>query len=74
MSELLGIEEACKLLDLTKHTIYKYARSGDLPACKMGNLWKFHRQSLENWILSRVEKDTQERIAKKQLMNKKKSY
>lgn len=65
MAELLGIEEACKLLDLTKYTIYKYARSGAIPACKMGSLWKFDKESLDKWIKEKIKEDTKTRFEKK---------
>ena len=65
MSEILGFEEACQFLKLAKPTLYGYLRRGEIPAFKMGRMWKFHKESLDQWIKDKVEADTSVRKAKR---------
>jgi len=59
--EVLNMQEACNFLRVAKPTLYKYIRSGQIPAFKMGRVWRFHKQSLEGWIKAKVEHDTHAR-------------
>lgn len=59
--EVLDLNEACKFLKIAKPTLYKYIRRGDIPAFKMGRVWRFHRESLDVWVKNRVQEDTQAR-------------
>jgi len=61
MPDILDVEEACTYLKITKPTVYKYARTGRLPAVKMGRIWRFHRKSLDEWMRLRVKEDTASR-------------
>jgi len=65
MSEILGFEEACQVLKLAKPTLYSYVRRGEVPAFKMGRVWKFDKESLDQWIKKRVEQDTNTRKTKR---------
>lgn len=57
--EVLNLDEACQFLRIAKPTLYKYIRKGQIPAFKMGRVWRFHKESLELWVKDRVQKDTQ---------------
>ncbi len=63
--ELLNVEEACEFLKISKPTLYKYINDGDVPALKMGNLWKFDKETLGQWITDKIKKDTKTRFKKK---------
>ena len=56
--EVLNLEEACQYLRIAKPTLYKYIRKGQIPAFKMGRVWRFHKESLEQWVKNRVQTDT----------------
>jgi excisionase family DNA binding protein len=56
--EVLNITEACQYLRIAKVTLYRYIRRGEIPAFKMGRVWKFHKESLEQWVKDRVQTDT----------------
>ena len=56
--EVLNIEEACQYLRIAKVTLYKYIRRGEIPAFKVGRVWRFHKESLEQWVRDRVQIDT----------------
>lgn len=58
MPEILTVQEVCDYLRIAKPTLYRYVRSGDLPGFKMGKIWKFHRHSIDNWVQTKTEKNT----------------
>lgn len=62
--EVLNLEEACQFLRVAKPTLYRYIRSGQIPAFKMGRVWRFHKESLDKWVRTQVEQDTLARSAK----------
>jgi excisionase family DNA binding protein len=52
--EILTIQEVANLLKVAHKTIYTMAQKGDLPAFKVGGLWRFRRQDIDAWISERV--------------------
>lgn len=46
------LKQACSFLGLSRNTIYKLIKNGELPAFKLGNTrgWRFDAQDLEKWI------------------------
>jgi len=54
--EILTIEEAAKFLQLSKRTLYKLVREGELPGKKILNKWRFERESLKRWVGEAAEK------------------
>jgi len=53
-NEVLTLEEVAEYLRLSKKTVYKMARSGELPAFKAGNHWRLKRPALDAWIGQRT--------------------
>jgi excisionase family DNA binding protein len=47
---LLTIHEVAKFLRLHLSTVYRLAREERLPAIKIGNQWRFHREHIEQWL------------------------
>lgn len=48
----IGIEEAANFLGVTKDTIRNWIKKNNIPAHKIGKLWKFRKSELNEWILS----------------------
>ena len=48
----IGINEAAKYMDVTKDTVRNWIKKTDIPAHKIGKLWKFKRSELDSWIKS----------------------
>ena len=48
----IGIEEASQHLGVTKDTIRNWIKKRDIPAHKVGKLWKFKRSELDAWVKS----------------------
>jgi excisionase family DNA binding protein len=51
--EVLNADEASAWLRIPKSTLYKLCTDGDVPAAKVGRHWRFHRDTLERWLLDR---------------------
>lgn len=52
MEDWIGIEAAASYLDVTKDTIRNWIKKTDIPAHKIGKLWKFKRIELDVWVKS----------------------
>ena len=48
----IGLEEAAKYMDVTKDTVRKWIKKTDIPAHRVGKLWKFKKSELDVWIKS----------------------
>jgi excisionase family DNA binding protein len=64
MAEVLDLVGACEYLDLAKTTVYKYVRLGVIPAFKVGKVWRFKKEVLDEWVRGQTKKHTSA-IAKK---------
>ena len=53
--EVFTLEEVASYLRLSRKTVSRMARSGDLPAFKAANHWRVRRVELEGWIRCRME-------------------
>jgi len=47
---LLTAEEAAKHLRVHVKSLYRLAKQGKIPARKVGGQWRFHRQTLDEWL------------------------
>jgi excisionase family DNA binding protein len=52
MATWLTLEDAAKHLKIGKSTIYRLARAGDLPAHRVGRIWRFDVEELDSWLKS----------------------
>jgi excisionase family DNA binding protein len=49
----IGIEEAADYIGVNKDTVRNWIKKeSDIPAHKVGKLWKFKRSELDSWIKS----------------------
>ena len=53
-SDVLDADEASAWLRIPKSTLYKLCTEGEIPAAKVGHHWRFHRETLEKWLLGRT--------------------
>ncbi|AGT44145.1 PTS sugar transporter subunit IIA [Treponema pedis] len=52
--EILTIEEVAKYLRVSDRTVYEWAQKGEIPAGKIGTVWRFKRDEIENWVDERL--------------------
>jgi excisionase family DNA binding protein len=50
LAAFLTTEDVLAYLRVTHRTIYRLARSGELPAVRIGRQWRFRRSDLDTWI------------------------
>ena len=48
----LSVEEIAAYLGINRDTVYKWIIRRNMPAHKMGRLWKFRKDEVDNWVLS----------------------
>ncbi|MDR0685468.1 MAG: PTS sugar transporter subunit IIA [Spirochaetaceae bacterium] len=51
---ILTIEEVAKYLRVSERTVYDWAQKGEIPAGKIGTVWRFKRESIERWVNERL--------------------
>ena len=52
--QLLTVKEAAEFLKLCSATVQRMARRQELPAMKIGKLWRFRKSDLDEWLSSKV--------------------
>jgi excisionase family DNA binding protein len=68
MNRWVSVEEVAGYLGVSKDTIYGWILKKDMPAHKVGRLWKFKTDEVDDWIRigkasdERCEPKTQKRI------------
>jgi len=48
----LSVEEIAAYLGIKRETLYKWLAEKDMPAHKVGRLWKFRKDEIDEWIRS----------------------
>lgn len=48
----LSISEICQYLGVSSDTIYKWIDKKGMPAHKIGRLWKFKKEEVDEWVRS----------------------
>lgn len=48
--QLMTLEEVAEYLRIGKRTAYGWAKSGRLPAFKVGGTWRFDRVDIDEWV------------------------
>ncbi|MDR0513126.1 MAG: PTS sugar transporter subunit IIA [Treponema sp.] len=53
-NDILTIDEVAKYLRVSERTVYDWAQKGEIPAGKIGTVWRFKRADLEKWVNERL--------------------
>ena len=46
----LSVDEICKYLGIGKDTVYKWIDKHGMPAHRMGRLWNFKKDEVDEWV------------------------
>lgn len=59
----MTVEEVAEYLRIRPTTVYEWAKSGKIPAVKMGRLWRFESEEIEAWVKTGIneQSDDQEK-------------
>lgn len=55
-TQIMTPKEAAKYLGLHLITIYRLIKKGQLPGFKVGGQWRFKKDLLDDWIVSKINK------------------
>jgi len=50
ISDFLTAEELAEYLKVDIMTVYRLAKDGKIPASKIGHLWRFSKQEINEWF------------------------
>lgn len=50
MDRWISLKEACKYLGVTRQTILNWVDKKGLPSAKVGKLWKFKTNEIDEWV------------------------
>jgi excisionase family DNA binding protein len=53
--DVLTLEEVANWLQVSPRTIRQWAEAGEVPACRIGKLWRFRRKDIEEWLRGQAE-------------------
>jgi excisionase family DNA binding protein len=48
--DIMNVHEVAGYLRLSEAKIYKLARTGCIPAIRLGKTWRFRRSTIDEWI------------------------
>jgi len=56
VKEVMTLREASQYLGISPDTLYKYLSEKSIPAFKLGNRWRFKKDSLDCWMERKIER------------------
>ena len=56
--DILTIEEVAKYLRVSDRTVYDWAQKGEIPAGKIGTVWRFKKSEVENWVNAKLSSES----------------
>ena len=59
MSEIMTTKEIARYLKLHEITICKHAANGNIPAIRIGKVWRFDKDIIDKWIQKGQQRKTQ---------------
>jgi nitrogen PTS system EIIA component len=50
MAQIMTTKEIAEYLRLHQITVCKYAAKGEIPAIRVGRVWRFDKEAIDKWI------------------------
>lgn len=50
MDRWMTLKEIAEYLNVSKDSIYRLAQKREIPASKLGNLWRFRKEEIDDWM------------------------
>ena len=50
MDSWMTLEDVAQYLNVSRDSIYRLAQKGEIPASKVGNLWRFKKDEVDEWM------------------------
>ncbi len=61
MKEVMTVKQVAQYLQMDDHTVYKLARSSEIPSMKISGQWRFKKSVIDKWL----EKNSIENLARR---------
>jgi len=52
--DVMTIDDLAAYLQVSKSSLYKLAQEGKVPGQKVGKHWRFHRETIDEWLKRRT--------------------
>jgi len=49
--EIMTVKQIAEYLQMDEHTVYRLARSGEIPSIKISGQWRFMKEVIDKWIM-----------------------
>lgn len=53
----MTVKEVAAYLKVSTDVVYRLAQHRQIPASRVGNRWRFHREKIDAWMLAQSEKE-----------------
>ena len=64
----LSVEEIASYLGIKRDTVYRWINEKQMPAHRMGRLWKFRKEEVDDWV--KIRRSCRNQILKIRLRGK----
>ncbi len=61
---IMTVHHVAKYLRLSEAKIYRMARTGGLPAFRIGRTWRFNKGTIDDWIREKTRMATAQQAAR----------
>jgi excisionase family DNA binding protein len=58
-ANVLTVHDVAAYLRMSEAKVYRMARSGSVPAFRLGKSWRFRKDSIDEWMLRQIGLATQ---------------
>ena len=62
---ILTLDELAAYLKIGKRTLYGLTAKGEIPAFKVGGVWRFRRGEIDQWIADQTQASTKKEVMRK---------
>ena len=59
---LMTVDEIAQYLKINVYTAYRMAERGELPAVKLGRIWRFKKDDIYRWLADKMTREQKERF------------
>ena len=67
--DIVTIEEVAKYLRVSDRTVYDWAQKGEIPAGKIGTVWRFKKSEIERWVNEKLSSSSKKEEIEVQIKN-----
>ena len=54
--QLMSVQELATFLNVNISTVYQWSQRGQIPAMKIGKMWRYRRSDVEAWLTQHISR------------------